>query len=85
MTLVDIGGSVNYLLFLSGVVAYLPTTVEMNRVSYSELGISMVYRHDKIEGKPGIPYFFSSSFHERTLWFFLLAQLIIFLRSTPEL
>ena len=53
MTLVDIGGSVNFLLILSGVVTYLPTTVEMNRVSYSELGISMVYRHDKIEDKPG--------------------------------
>ena len=38
------------LLLLSGMVAYLPTTVQMNNVDYSELVISMVYRHDIYRG-----------------------------------
>ena len=55
------------LLLLSGVVAYLPTAVEMYSVSYFELVISVVYRHDIYRG---YTWYVMSILNERTLWGF---------------
>ena len=85
MTLVDVEGSVNLLLPLSGVVAYPPTTVKTNSVSYSELVISMIYRHDIYRGYtcyalPG-RYFSREDF----VGFSIFAQLLNCPRSILEL